>query len=212
VARCARTLICLLAFVVAAIALAACGGSSNDSTSAATGADQAEIANVIRTSVTSSIPDDCTRLETQRFLEQIHFVTGPAAVKACRQDAPDTSDDPDSVDVADIAVDGTSGTANATFHGGGFDGSTLSIAVVKQGDQWRVDQITAVPAFDLPAFEKSFTGRLSSQEGVSAAGTACITKALDSAGPDAVKGALISGDSSQLLNLIGPCLSGSAPG
>jgi hypothetical protein len=213
VARPTRTVVGVLAAVAAALALTACGGSGDDSTSEAIGgADQAEIAHAIRTSVTSSDPADCTRLETQRFLEQIHFVTGSAAVKACQQDAPDTSDDPDSVDVADIEVDGTSATANATFHGGGFDGSTLSIAVVKEGDQWKVDQITAVPTFDLPAFEKAFTQRLSSQEGVTAAGTECITKALDSAGPDAVKGALISGDSSQLLNLIGPCLSGSASG
>jgi hypothetical protein len=210
VARSLRALICVSFLLAASAVLAACGGSGGDSTSEAIGgADQAEIAHAIRTSVTSSDPDDCTRVETQRYLEQIHFVAGSAAVNACRQDAPDTSDDPDSVDVADIEVDGTTANANVTFHGGGFDGSTLSLALIRQGDQWRVDQITGITTFDLAAFQKSFTQRLSSQEGVSAAGAACIAKALNSAGPDAVKGALISGDSSQLLNLIGPCLSGS---
>jgi hypothetical protein len=213
VARPLRILVPALAVVVAALALAACGGSGDDGNSEALGgADQAEIAHAVRTAATSSDPDDCTRVETQRYLEQIHFVTGSAAVNACRQDAPDTSDDPDSVDVADIEVDGTNATANETFHGGGFDGSTLSLALIRQGDQWRVDEITGVPTFDLPAFEKAFTQRLSSREGVSGAGTACVTKALNSAGPDAVKGALIGGDASQLLSLIGPCLSGSSPG
>jgi hypothetical protein len=145
-------------------------------------------------------------------MEQIHFAKGQDAVKACEQDAPDTSDDPDSVDVTEIQVSGSNATTNVTFHGGGFDGSTLSMALIKNGGQWQLDRITAVPTFDLPAFEKAFTERLSTQENVPAANVDCISKSLESAGPESVKAALISGDSSQLLNLIGPCLSGTAGG
>ncbi len=209
-ARPARILACVLVVLAAPLTLAACGGSDDSTSGGIGGAAQAEIAHVIRTSVTSTDLADCTRLETQRFLEQIHFVAGPAALKACQEDAPDTSDDPDSVDIADTEISGTTATANVSFHGGGFDGSTLTMSLVKDGDQWKVDQIDAIPKFDLPAFSRSFTQRLSSQQGVPAAGTACVAKALDSAGPDVVKGALISGDTTQLLGLIRACLSGPA--
>jgi hypothetical protein len=210
VARPSRAHIWVLAALATALALAGCGGSGDGSTTATTGGtDQAQIADAIRTSVTSSDPADCTRLETQRFIEQIHFTTGAQALKACERDAPDTTDDPDSVDVTDVQVNGASATANVAFHGGGFDGSTLSMALVKGGDQWKLDRITAVPTFDLAAFSKAFTQRLSSNQNVAGPATACITKALDSAGPDSVKGALISGESSQLLSLIAPCLSAS---
>jgi hypothetical protein len=210
VARPRRAHIWVLAGLAAALALAGCGGSGGSSTTAtAGGTDQAQVSDAIRTSVTSSDPADCTRLETQRFIEQIHFTKGQEALRACERDAPDTSDDPDSVDVTDVQVNGSSATANAAFHGGGFDGSTLSLALVKDGEQWKLDQITAVPTFDLQAFSKAFTQRLGSNQNVPAAATACITKALDSAGPDSVKGALISGESSQLLSLIAPCLSAS---
>jgi hypothetical protein len=206
-------LLCALAVLTPVLVVAGCGGSGNGSSTGTTaGGDEAQIATAIRTSVTSTDPGDCVKLETQRFMEQIHFTKGGNAVKACEQDAPDTSDDPDSVDVTDIQVDGANATANVAFHGGGFDGSTLTMALIKDGDQWKLDQITAVPTFDLAAFEKAFTARLTTQDNVSSAAAACITRSLDSSGADAVKSALISGDSSQLLNLIGPCLSGSSAG
>jgi hypothetical protein len=210
VARPSRTQIWVLAGLAATLAFAGCGGSG-DSTTAASG-DEAQITSAISTSVTSTDPADCIKLETQRFLEQIHFTQGSGAVKACQQDAPDTSDDPDSVDVTDIQVNGADATANVAFHGGGFDGSTLTMGLVKDGDQWKLDQITAVPTFDIDAFEQAFTQRLSKQQGVTAAGTACISRAFESAGPDVVKQALISGDPSQLLAVISPCLSGAASG
>lgn len=202
----------VVAGLAAVLVLAGCGGSGDDGTTGTTGGEEAQITSAISTSVTSTDPADCVRLETQRFVEQIHFTQGASAVKACQQDAPDTSDDPDSVDVTDIQVNGANATANVAFHGGGFDGSTLTMALVKDGDQWKLDQITAVPTFDIDAFEQAFTQRLSKQQGVSAAGTACITRALESAGPDVVKQALISGEASQLLAVISPCLSGAASG
>jgi hypothetical protein len=204
----------ILAVLAAVLAVAGCGGSGGSGGSTATravsGNERDQIVSAISTSVTSTDPGDCIKLETQRFLEQIHFTKGADAIKACRQDAPDTSDDPDSVDVTGVQANGARATANVAFHGGSFDGSTLSVALTRDGDQWKMDQITAVPTFDLPAFEKAFTARLGSQQHVPAAGIDCITSSLDSAGPDVVKQALISGDASQLLNLIGSCLSGAA--
>jgi hypothetical protein len=198
----------LAAALSAALALAACGSGGGGSSS---GSDQDQIANAIKTSVTSTDPGDCTRLETQAFLEQIHFTQGVQAVRACVRDAPDTSDDPDSVDVTDVEVNGDHATANAAFHGGGFDGSTLSVALVKDGDQWKLDKITDIPQFDLAAFTREFTQRLHRDQDTPSQALACITTQLNQAGPDDVKHALISGQSSALLGLIGPCL-GAATG
>jgi hypothetical protein len=197
--------------LLAAFVLASCGGSGDGgSTTSAAGssAEEAQVANIIRTSIMSSDPSDCLKLETLRFMEQIHFTSGQTAVKACEADAPDTSDDPDSIDVENVTVQGDKATADASFAGGGFDGSTLALALVKDGDQWKLDEITAIPKFDLPAFEKAFTQRLVTNEGVQSQAVGCITNALDQAGPTVVKAALISGNSTHLLNLIGPCLSG----
>lgn len=197
--------------LLALLALASCGGSNDGgSTSPATGnpAEEAQVAQVIRTSIMSSDPADCLKLETLRFMEQIHFTRGQTAVKACQADAPDTSDDPDSIDVKNVVIQGDRARADASFAGGGFDGSTLALALTKEGDQWKLDEITAVPHFDLQAFEKAFTQRLVTNEGVQTQAVGCITNALNQAGPIVIKAALISGNSSHLLNLIGPCLSG----
>jgi hypothetical protein len=194
--------------VVTAFAVAGCGGSGGSSSTAGGTSDESQIKDAISTSVTSTDPDDCTRLETLTFMEQIHFTMGQGAVRACQQDAPDTSDDPDSVTVTNVVVHGTDATADVTFHGGGFDGSTLAMALIKQGGQWKLDQITAIPRFDLARFETAFTQRLSRDQQAPAQSLQCIRDQLNKAGPDAVKGALISGDSSQLLNLIGACISG----
>jgi hypothetical protein len=200
-----RRFLSLAAALSAALVFAACGSGGGSSS----GSDQDQIANAIKTSVTSTDPGDCTRLETQAFLEQIHFTQGAQAVRACVRDAPDTSDDPDSVDVADVQVNGDHATANATFHGGGFDGSTLSVALVKDGDQWKLDKITDIPHFDLAAFTRAFTQRLHRDQGTPSQALACISTQLNQAGPDDVKHALISGQSSALLGLIGPCLGAS---
>lgn len=201
-------LVCLIAALAALLAVAGCGGSSGSSSTSGGTSDESQIKDAISTSVTSNDPADCTRLETLTFMGQIHFTAGPAAVKACQRDAPDTSDDPDSVTVTNVDVHGTNATADVTFHGGGFDGSTLSMALVKQGDQWKLDQITAIPKFDLARFETAFTQRLNRNQQAPAQAVQCIRDQLNQAGPDTVKTALISGDSSQLLNLIGPCISG----
>jgi hypothetical protein len=204
-------LLCALVALVALLAMAGCGGSGGSSSTGGT-SNQNQIKDAISTAVTSTDPADCTKLETLTFMEQIHFTTGRTAVRTCQRDAPDTSDDPDSVTITNVVVHGANATADVTFHGGGFDGSTLAMALVKQGGQWKLDQITGVPQFDLPAFEAAFTQRLGSHQRVPGQALQCIRSQLNQAGANAVKNALISGDSSQLLNLIGTCISGQGSG
>ncbi|MGH2986495.1 MAG: hypothetical protein ACRDLO_07405, partial [Solirubrobacterales bacterium] len=106
----------LAATLAVSLALGACGGDDDDGG----GEEEDAITEVIETSVTSTDPAKCTRVETQAFLEQTNFSVGDEAVRDCEEDAADTADDPDSVDVENIEVDGSDARADATFTGGGF--------------------------------------------------------------------------------------------
>jgi hypothetical protein len=203
-----RRFISLAAALSAALILGACG--SGGGSSSGSDNDPSQVESVIKQAVTSTDPADCTRLETQAYMSQIHFTSGPQALKACQQAAPDASSLPDSIDVTNVQVNGDRATADVVFHGGGFDGSTVSMALVKDGDQWKLDKITDIPHFDLAAFTREFTQRLHRDQGSPSQALDCITTQLNQAGPDNVKQALISGDSSRLLALVGPCLGGAA--
>jgi hypothetical protein len=192
-----RALSCFAALLAAAFALVACGGG---------GDDEGDITDVLTTSVKSTDPADCTKLETQQFVEQTEFSTGPEAVTECQQDASDTSDDPDSVDVTDIQVDGDNATANVAFTGGSFGGSTLTVALVKDGDQWKLDRITDIVTLDVATFKQSFADRLAASGDVPAQVKSCIGQAIQGASEDQIKQALLSGTEQDLVALFSQCI------
>jgi hypothetical protein len=189
--------------VAAALAISACGGDDGDG-------DTDQITEAIETSVTSTDPADCTKLETQNFLEQTELETGDAAVESCEEDATDETDNPDSVEVTNVEADGDAGTADVAFSGGPFDGSTLSVALIKEDDQWKLDEITDIPDFNFESFKAAFEEEIAADETVPPEVGTCITEAFDAAGADAVKDVFLSGDQSQLLGLIGDCVGAGA--
>jgi hypothetical protein len=193
--RNAQRILAISGAVLVAMFVVACGGDS----------DEDQITEVIQTSVKSTDPADCTKLQTAQFLQQTEFAVGPDALKQCQDNAANTADNPDSVDVKDIKVDGTNATANVTFHGGTFDGSTITVALIKDGDQWKLDKITAIPTFDLQAFIRNFSDQLIAQGKTPQSVISCLTNAISKVGPDQLKQVLISGDSSQLTALFAPC-------
>lgn len=181
--------------LLVAMLIAACGGNG----------DEDQIKDVINASVKSTDPADCTKLQTVQFLQQTEFAVGPDALKQCQANAANTTDNPDSVDIADVKVDGENATANVTFHGGSFDGSTVTVALVKVGDQWKLDKITAIPTFDLQGFTRALTTQLLEQGKTPQTAVTCIVDAVNKVGADQLKAVLISGDSSQLTALFAPC-------
>jgi hypothetical protein len=198
-----RLLVMLAAALAATLVLAACGGDDDDGGG---GEEDAAITETIETSVTTTDPEDCLRLQTQAFLEQSNFSTGEEAVQDCEEDVADTEDNPDSVDVENIEVDGSSATADASFVGGGFDGSTVSVELVKEGEQWKLDRIADVPELDLEAFQTSFVERLQDQEDIPAPIADCIGQAIEDASEDDIKQVLVSGQESDLIGLLGDCI------
>ncbi len=196
--RPARWSLLLAASITAAALLAACGGGGGSD-------DNAQITDLIQTSVKSSDPADCTKLQTQQFVEQTELQSGQAAIQECQKDAADTSDDPDSVDVTDVTSSGDTGSATVTFHGGSFDGSTLTVAVIKDGDQWKLDKITDIPTFNFPAMVQALSTRLNSDTSIPPQVATCIAQAFNSAGADKVKSVILSGSGDQLTALFSTC-------
>lgn len=137
-----RKLHLLLPFALLALVfgLVACGGGGDS--------DEDKIVEVIETSVTSTDPADCKALATQEFLEQTEYAQGPEALKSCEEDAEETENNPDSVEVSKVEIDGSNATANVAFIGNDFDGQTLTVALVEEDGDWKMNEITGFAKFD----------------------------------------------------------------
>lgn len=183
--------------LLAALALAACGGSESD---------EDKIVDAIETSATSDDPSSCTELVTQTFLDQIEDGEGQAALKECEEDAEDTSDNPDSVEVTEVEVSGSEATANAAFTGGGFDGQTLTVALVDEDGDWKLDEITGFAEFDQAALVQSFEDQLAEEEGAIAPEIgSCIIESLEELEQDEFEELLLGGSSEGFVELAEAC-------
>jgi hypothetical protein len=195
-----RRLLILMLALALPLTIGACGGDDDDG-----GDDADEITEVIETSVKSTDPANCTELQTAAFTDQTNLANGDAALQECEDDAADTSGDPDSVEVSDIAVDGESATASVAFTGGSLDGSTVALELVKEGDQWKLDEITDITEFDFEAFQVALGEQLFEQGDISAQTAQCIDQAIREAGADQVEEIFLSGDGTQLDTLFAGC-------
>ncbi|HET7484316.1 MAG TPA: hypothetical protein VFJ64_02960 [Solirubrobacterales bacterium] len=138
--------------VFSALALVACGSSGNG--------DESQIEEAVETSATSTDPADCTKLETQQFMEQTTQESGKAAVKKCEKEA-EAEEGAESASVSNVEVSGSSATAEAALTGGGLGGQSVEVALVKDGDQWKLDEVVKFTKFDraklIEYFEEEFS-------------------------------------------------------
>jgi hypothetical protein len=184
------------------VGIAACGGGGGGG-----GGEEDAIATAIEDSATSTDPADCARYQTDNFLEQLEFPdAGQTALESCEQDAPDPAGNPDSVAVSDISVDGDTATAAAAFSGGGFDGTTFDLALVKEGDQWKLDAVTDIPVFNVEAFNQSLTEQLASDPSIPPETAACVTDAFATAGEEEIKRIILEGDDEAFFAIFTPCV------
>jgi hypothetical protein len=130
-------LACFLAF--SALALVACGSSGSG--------DESQIEEAIETSATSTDPADCTKLQTQQFTEQTTQEKGKAAVTKCEEEA-EAEEGAESASVSNVEVNGATATAEAALTGGGLGGQTVEVALVKDGEQWKLDEVVKFSNFD----------------------------------------------------------------
>lgn len=188
-----------IALLALAFGLVACGGGDSD---------EDKIVEVIETSATGADPADCKELSTQAFLEQTELEQGAAAVESCEESAEDTSDDPDSVEVSEVEVDGSSASANVAFDGGNFDGQTLTVGLVEEDGDWKLDEITGFAEFDqeklASAFEEAFEG----EEGVDPQLASCFAEVIRDISEEEAEEIMIGGNSEPIVEIIEGCSAG----
>jgi hypothetical protein len=191
----------LLVALLPILALCAgCGSSSGGSTGSggSGGSDESAIAEAIEKTV-SDPSSACKKYETQNFVEQISHEQGSAAVKDCEES---TNEDSESVDVANIEVSGSSATADAAFSGGSFDGQALTIALVKDGEGWKLDEATSFATLDKEALISQIEELLGSS---SPDQVSCITDALKEQSNEFFEAFLLKGEASELEKLAEGC-------
>lgn len=161
-------------FVLAlALGLAACGGGGSDS-----GDAEGEIETVIETSATSTDPASCAEYSTLLFMEQTTGSEGKAAEKACEESV-EEGGNPESVSVSKVEVDGEEATADAAFEGGNFGGQTLSVALIEEDGEWKLNEFTGFANFDAAQLTESLVEQLEEQEGVEPKTISCISEGLE---------------------------------
>ena len=139
-----------LLLALSALFVVACGSGSSD---------ESQIEEAIEASATSTDPADCSKLNTQRFMEQTTQSEGSKAVEECEKQATEEKGS-EAAAASNVAVEGSKATADAAISGGSFDGQTVEVSLVKEGDQWKLDELTGFAEFDkaklIEAFEKTF--------------------------------------------------------
>jgi hypothetical protein len=190
-----RALLLPILLIAAMSPLAGCGGGNSD---------EDQINDVITTAATTNADSNCTELETRRFLEQIEFETGEAAVQSCKSSGPESN--ADSVDVSNIEIDGNTATADVAVTGAAFDGQTIKVSLVKQGDQWKIDHFDSFVEFDQQALAEAFAENVQQGKdpGTAAQGK-CVRDKINAAPAGAVQTAVLSGNSDAFGALIGAC-------
>ena len=188
-----------LALLALVFGLAACGGGDSD---------EDKIVEVIETSATSADPADCKELATQAFLEQTEASEGKAAVESCEASTEDTSDDPDSVEVTEVEVDGSSASANASFSGGSFDGQTLTVGLLEEDGDWKLDEVTGFAEFDQEKLASSFEDALESEDDVPPQLATCVVETIRELPKGEAEQLVIGGSSDPVIEIIEGCSEG----
>jgi hypothetical protein len=188
------------AAVLAASTLAACGDDNGGSSG-----DEDQITKAIEAAASSGDPSACTQYQTLRFLEQTNGgATGQAAVKSCEQDSPDTAA-AESVDVSDIEVDGDTATAKATATGSIFDGQTLVVALVKEGDQWKLDEFKGFEDFNRDALIAATNTEIAKESGVTPQAADCVAGQLEKQSDEQLQALYTGNNPNAEQQVFGPC-------
>ena len=132
----------LLACLLSTVAFAGCGGWWRISS------DEALVEATIETAMLEKDSGKCTELYTAAFREQTTNKTGSAAVEECEKpDAP--NDRAKSIEISNLGIDEAAATADVAISGGSFSGQTITVALVEDGDRWKLDALTRFAKLDV---------------------------------------------------------------
>jgi hypothetical protein len=168
-----------------ALGLSACGGGGSD--------DAGNIEEAIEKSA-SSDPAACTKYQTKNFVEQSSEGSGKAAIKECEEEAKN-GEAPESADVSNVEVNGSKATAEAALTGSALGGQTVEIGLVKEGDQWKLNEVLKFTKFDQAKLVESFEKELSKASNeVHPKLAACFIEAFEEADQGEVEEMLFGGN------------------
>jgi hypothetical protein len=182
--------------------LVACGGSG----SKGSGDDSAAVAAAVKQAAANTDPASCTRLETQRFMEQNELVKGKAALQRCREHAKDVAGNPRTTNVSGVKIDGSVARARAAFEGGDLDGQTIDLRLVKQQGHWKLDHIDDFAKFNRTRFLAALGSSLKRPPSSQAPETVtCIVSRIGGLSDAAIQGIYVNADAGRLAAASGPC-------
>jgi hypothetical protein len=193
--KCFRLAAVVVTISLVPAALAACGGDDDSE-------EEDQITEVIETAATSGSPSVCAELQTQRWNEQLEGQTGEAALESCRENAGDPAD---SVEVSNIEVDGDAATAEVAVTGSFLDGSTIDVGLVREGEQWKLDQLTGFVEFDRAGFEAAFEEEVKSDQEIPPQAADCIIERFKDFSDQEAQEFLIQPDASGGEEVFTPC-------
>jgi hypothetical protein len=192
-----RLLVPLALLLLAVLAVSACGGGGSSA--------EDEVTEVIERAATTKAPSNCTELQTLRFTEQNTGEKGKAAIKSCEESATE-EEQAEEAKVSNVSVNGQKATAEAEFIGGSLGSQTLAIALVKEDDDWKLDQIEGFANYDGKALEETFLKRFEeSPEGLSKKQYTCIAEGIGKASTAEAEAMFLSGASAKIEELAKGC-------
>lgn len=190
-----RLLLLTCLAIVSALSLAACGDSESD---------EERVEEAIVSSATNTDPALCTELNTQSFMEQLAKEDGKAAVEGCEEEA-ENDEGADSVEVSKVEVDGADATAEVAVIGGGLDGQSLEVALVKDGDQWKIDEFVRLTEFDRGTLVENFEREIADSGELDTSFATCFIEAFEEGSKAEIEELLLSGSPKALEEVAEAC-------
>jgi ABC-type glycerol-3-phosphate transport system substrate-binding protein len=183
--------------VISSLAFAACGSSGgSDETS--------KVEETIETAATTTDPAECSKTQTQSFMEQTNNESGKNALKRCEEEA-ENEEGAESVKVSNVEVNGSSATAEAGLSGGNLDGQTLEVALVKEGDRWKLNEVVKFTNFDQEKLVETFEREIKKSGEASSKFAGCFVEALEEAGRSEIEDLVLKGSSKGLEEAVKNC-------
>jgi hypothetical protein len=155
----------VIALIAVGVVLAlVLGGGGDDG-----GGEEAEVEDAIEQVSTSKDPEVCRTGYTTSFLQKATGRSGSEAVDLCQEQVPQNNTT--SAEISDVQINGSRATATLVEEGGPNDGETLKVTMIKQGDDWKADDLDKPAVASGDAAERAITNTVlnfGSSEGIKA--------------------------------------------
>jgi hypothetical protein len=107
--------------------------------------------------------------------------------------------------VTDVNVDGNKATATAKATGSIFNGQSIKVALVKEGDQWKLDEFTGFENFNKDAMIAAFKQQFSQEPGTTPQAVNCVVSQFQAASDADIEATFTGSDPQAENRLFGPC-------